>query len=492
MHILSTAVCLPLVLCAQAPAPALPGQSTDWEVVEVPLEAGGTLPVDRGIVEAPVVRSQADSGKLQVEFHRFRGAEGTEGCPPIFLLMGGPGFPGLRAPLRRSGFYEARIEPLTRIADVVVVGQRGIGSSTPNTVCQGHERIPLDRAVPEEEVRSAVVAGVRACREHWEGQGLDLQGFTVLEAAGDVLDVADALDYGQITLLGTSFGSHWAMAIMRQSPQRVARALLGGIEGPDHTYDMPSFVLRALERIAASAEKAPGLTEALPEAGLLGGFRAALARLEAEPQTLELGRASLYLDAARLRELATGFTGQTSSREGIRTWPKDMIALANGEWDAAGRAVLQRNFFPRLPTASFFGLDCGSGISAERHAELLADPAAAVVGPLGEFYDWTCPVFDNDLGDEFRTEFSTEVPTLLVQGTWDTSTPFENALEMEPAFTRGQLVVVEGGSHGALGEARRASPEFEAGVNRFLRTGETDGVPTLVELPPLDWVLPGE
>ncbi len=461
------------------------------EVVEMPLTSGAMLGVDRGVFEAPIVRARSDSGTLHVEFHRFHGAEGTEEQPPIFLLMGGPGFPGLQGAFARPGFYEAKMEALTRIADVVVVGQRGIGSSTPNTTCKSHERIPLDRAVPESEKRAAIVEGVRSCREHWEAEGLDLGGFTVLEAADDVIDVAKALGYKQITLMGNSFGSHWAMAILRRYPERVARALLSGIEGPDHTYDMPSYVLHALERIAQAAEQAPALADEIPEGGLLAGFRAAIKRLEGEPQTLELGRSTLYLDAAQLRELATGITSRTGSREGIRAWPRDMIAVARGELGDAGRAVLQRGFFSILPTASFFGLDCGSGISAARHAELLADPAAEIVGPLGQFYDWTCPVFDNDLGDEFRTEFSTSVPTLLVHGTWDTSTPFENALEMAPAFSNSKLVVVEGGSHGALVEARQMSPEFDGAVLEFLRTGDLEPVPTLVELQAPNWLLPG-
>lgn len=493
MPLLQSILCLALVSWTQDPGlteAEVDSPSLTLDVVQMPLTSGSMLDVDRGLLAAPVVRSRANSGTLHVEFHRFRGAEGTESQPPIFVLMGGPGFPGLQGAFARPGYYEAKIEALTRIADVVVVGQRGIGSSTPNTVCKNYERLPQDQPVPEEKMRAAIVAGVRSCREHWESEGLDLGGFTVLEAADDVVEVANALGYGRIALMGGSFGSHWAMAILRKHPERVARALLSGIEGPDHTYDMPSYVLNALERIAQAAEQAPELAAEIPEGGLLAGFQAAIARLEKEPQTLELGRSTVYLDAAKLRGLAMGVTSRTGSRDGIRAWPRDMIAVAQGDLGNAGRALLQSSFFAGLPTASFFGLDCGSGISAARHAELLADPAADVVGPLGQFYDWTCSVFDNDLGDDFRTEFATDVPTLLVQGTWDTSTPFENALEMAPAFSNSKLVVVEGGSHGALAEARQASPEFDAAVIQFLRTGDLEPVPSLVELMALDWLLP--
>lgn len=49
-----------------------------------------------------------------------------------------------------------------------------------------------------------------------------------------------------------SFGSHWGMAVMRYHPEVGARAVLTGMEGPDHTYDSPGGVLASLERMAAS------------------------------------------------------------------------------------------------------------------------------------------------------------------------------------------------------------------------------------------------
>ena len=117
-------------------------------------------------------------------------------------------------------------------------------------------------------------------------------------------------------------------------------------------------------------------------------------------------------------------------------------------------------------------------------------PGARLVGPLGAWYEATCPAWDADLGEDFRAGFTTDIPVVLVHGTWDTSTPFENAIECLPMFTNGHLVVVEGGSHGALNEARAASPQFQAALVAFLAEGKTDGMPGLVELPPLDWVVP--
>ena len=136
-------------------------------------------------------------------------------------------------------------------ADVVIVSQRGIGPSKPTTLIATPEPFPLDQAVTPEQRVARARENARREKAFWLAQGLDLEGFTIVDAAADIDDVRKALGYDRITVWGGSFGSHWGMAVMRFHPQIVARAILRGMEGPDHTYDMPSYVLNSLKRIAA-------------------------------------------------------------------------------------------------------------------------------------------------------------------------------------------------------------------------------------------------
>ena len=327
------------------------------------------------------------------------------------------------------------------------------------------------------------------CREYWEAQGCDLRGFNVIEAAADVDEIRRHLGYDEITTWGGSFGSHWGMAVMRYHPEGVARAVLTGMEGPDHTYDMPSGVLGALERMAAEAEASSILADDLPEDGLIQALRDVIADVEEEPIEIEFGSELIEIGPEDLRDLALGYTNRAGSRGGIRTWPADVIALYRGDFERVARALRQRRNDDSngLPTASFFMLDCGSGISPEREAQLNSDPATAVVGNLGRFYQVACKSWDADLGGEFRAGFATDIPTVIVHGTWDISTPFENALELLPYFNDGHFIVVEGGTHGALGEAMRQSEAFKAALMRFATTGDRSELPTELSLPPNEW-----
>lgn len=459
----------------------------EMEPVSLPRRDGSTVTVRRGRLVVPIVRAKPDSKPISIEVWQFPAAEGADpDAPPIVRLNGGPGWPGLRP---SDIDYDGEIVPLTLHQDLVVVGQRGIGSST-DTSCDGM-LAPTPPEATEAEKDEALVNACFTCREHWESEGFDLSGLNVIEAAADVDDVRRLLGYEQIVIWGGSFGSHWGMAVMRFHPDGVARAVLTGMEGPDHTYDMPSGVLASLERLAAAAELSSVVRPHVPEGGLIEAFKTVIARVEEKPVEVVVGGDIVRIDADDVRDMAQGYTGHVSSRQGAPTWPADIIALYNGDFDRAARALqARRGGGDELPTASFFMLDCGSGISPERLEKLRADPAAKVVGQLGRWYETACSAWDADLGAEFRSAFTTKIPTVVVQGTWDTSTPFENALECLPFFRNVRFVVVEGGSHGALGEAIRDSKAFGDAIMKFVATGDMSDVPEVVEMPPIPWAPP--
>lgn len=472
------------------------GAKLELASVSLPLPGGKTATAERGMLRVPIVRADQKSKVIAIDVWRFRALEGApEGAPPIFQLNGGPGWPGLEP----AGIdWQRDIVPFIATADLVIVGQRGIGTSTDTScdmVLAGAERPALD-ASPEQRAQF-LRQKCGECRAHWEALGYDLTGLNVKEAAADVDDVRRLLGYEQIALSGGSFGSHWGMAVMRFFPRGVARAVLTGMEGPDHTYDMPSGVLHSLERMAKAAERAPELAAHLPEEGLIGALERVIESVEAEPFELEVAHprtgktTPLRIDGDLVRELALGYSGRVNSRGGMPSWPADLIALYRGEFERAAQARLAQGDGLDLPSASFFMLDCGSGITPARLEQLHQDPARRIVGDLGNwFYENACPAWGADLGDEFRTGFTTDIPTVIVHGTWDVSTPFDNALELLPAFRNLHFIPVEGGSHGALGEAVRLVDGFHPALMKFLASGDASDLPAEVTLPDIQWVVP--
>ena len=68
----------------------------------------------------------------------------------------------------------------------------------------------------------------------------------------------------------------------------------------------------------------------------------------------------------------------------------------------------------------------------------------------------------------FRTDVVFHVPTLVVHGTWDTSTPIENAREVAASLPRATRVEVVGGNHGALYNLFARWPPMRSSLAAFL------------------------
>lgn len=457
----------------------------------IPLKDGGFFAAERGMMFVPANRSDKKSAVIGIELYRFKASrKARPGTHPIFFLHGGPSFAGLERSLERPGTFEERWLPLLDVSDVVVVGQRGIGSSKPNTIIETTMNFPLDRAVTEEEVSEALREICAEEKAFWEAQGVDLSGLTVVEVAADVNDVRKALGYEKVIIWGGSFGSHWGMTVMRYYPEIVERAILRGMEGPNHTYDHPGHLWNVYKDVAAEAEKVPELQGLIPEGGLIKAIETVVERIKkkpvkvtvTDPKTREAQEVLFTVREAG--SLARGYSG------GLPGWPANVIALYNGDFSKAAEREVRRQGSRRFSTASFYMLDHGSGITPKREAELKADPAVKILGDINLNYTMTRDIWGSDLGDEFRQNFETDIPTVIVHGTWDTSTPYENALELIPFFKNSKFIPVIRGPHGAIRAAMRASEKFRQGVMHFAATGDMSELPDKVEMPPVDWVIP--
>lgn len=468
---------LPNPVTGQTGGPNPPRPGTFFLYPErVAMKDGSLASAERGLLFVPANRSDTSRGVVAIDVWRFK-ATTPSSTPPIVMLHGGPGWPGLDGQLNPE-YWDRVIRRYTAVADLIMVGQRGIGSSKPNTWCESG---PAHQAS-------------QRCKAFWDSAGVELSGYTVIEAAADVRDVARAFGAPQIIVWGVSFGSHWGMAVLRYHPDIVARAVLSGMEGPDHTYDRPTGFLNAMKRYAAEAEESPEVRRLFPR-GIMAAIDSIRKRLAAAPVTVKVENRDITFNSAAFPGLIDGYTSNLGARADVSGWPADLYSLYTGDFRPAARARIAGAAAggggpAQYNTASFFMLDCGSGITAARLREYTSDPAIPYIGDRSTFYQAACPPWQVDLGDGFRAYFDTQVPTAIVQGDRDMSTPYENALELAPHFKRSKLVTVIGGSHGALREALDADSGFANAIWTFIRTGDLEVLPASVKLPPVSWKLP--
>ena len=462
-------------------------------------EDGSHVEYEEGIVFVLENRRTAASRTTAVRFRRFPAQEGADG-PPVFYLPGGPGSTIDRGELTDAD-GQRMIDFFTSVGDFVLVDQRGNANvDVPfvpkmNMTVSG---VPLDAPGDPDVLWDAYRNGFTAALDAWQARGVDLSGYDILNAVDDVDDLRAALGYEQIILRGNSFGSQWSFAFMKRHPERVARALLGGIEPLDNAYDRPSHVWAAHQRIIRLAEADPDLQAVLPEDGLESAIRSLLDRLEEQPETVTVPRpktgdpVTVVVGRYDLQQALKRFAPNYYTREGLARWPRFILEMLDGDFRYLAALAYRSRQSDRIPLI-FPLIDHSLGITAERERSLRADTATAWVGPIHHFYDATRDLSPTpDVGDAFRTGLSVDVPVLMIQGDLDRSTPIENAHAIHEELPTSHLLHVENGTHLAIREARRFHPQVQAQVLSFLKTGSFSKLPDRVSLPAPDFEEPSE
>lgn len=448
---------------------------------------GARVEVEAGTLAVPESRTRPSSRVLEIPYYRLR-SSAAQPAAPIFLLAGGPGSSWLERVESEEGHDEVQL--YRTVADVVLFDQRGGGRSQPPMQCDGTERLPTDQPLDLGRVEGAMRALAARCRQRLTAAGVDLSGLTTVESAADVDALRAALGYPRMTLIGGSYGSHLALALMRQFPDTIDRVVLYGVEGPDHTWDDPAAKLATLGRIAAAAEASPAFRGRIPEGGLLAALRAVIRRLEVAPVTVkaasESGEVSVVLDAALVRLAAAAQAGRRS-RAGA--WPAMILDFYRGDFSAIARGAVEARTLRAKP-AMHGMMDCASGVSPQRAARFARDAASEILGDVNFEYRAVCEAWQApDLGAAYRAPVVSAIPALLLHGTWDTSTPIENAREVVSTLSNGQLVEVLEGGHGALHNLLAHWPPMRSQLANFLR-GERVAFPAQVALPAVSFEPP--
>ena len=447
--------------------PGAAGAQLTTGTTSVVLQDKTVVRVESGTIQVPESRARPSTRKVTIPFYRLK-SEASTPAAPIFLLAGGPGGSWLEQFEAEETNREARF--YQSVADVVLFDQGGAGRAPPAMTCEDSAPAPA----PDAPLDIAAVGGIMQrllvqCRDRWQSRGVDLAAYNTVESAADVNDLRLALGYSKITLIGGSYGSHLALQFMRQFPDAVDRAVIFGVEGPDHTWDDPAGALHTLQRIAAATEQSPEFRGRIPEGGLIKALEAVIARLDAQPQLVTVGTGAatqrVLLDGMRIRRMVRADAGRRSA---AWAWPEMILSMYGGDFTAIARRVAGQKGL-KLPDPMHFSMDCASGASPARKARSRTDPARRLFGDLNVEYEAACEVWPSeDLGASFRTNVASRVPTLVVHGTWDTSTPIENAREVAAALPRATLVEVVGGNHGALYNLFERWPPMRSSLAAFL------------------------
>jgi pimeloyl-ACP methyl ester carboxylesterase len=455
-----------LFLCS---APVLSGQQKAGSLKIKPYtfenDKGEKTPAEFGTLLVPEKRSDPQSNLIELAFVRFKSTAASPG-PPIVYLAGGPGGSGIGA---ASGSRFPLFMALREIADVIAFDQRGTGYSKPNLGCYERMTVPLDVAPTPELVLKELRENAKGCISYWRDiQRVDLTGYNSNESADDLEDLRKALGAPKISLWGISYGTHLALATLRRHPDSISRAILAGIEGPDHTYKLPSNIQKHLEDLAAVIKADPQIGKDIPD--FLGLMKSVFDRLDAQPETVEI---TDQRTKQKVRVTVNKFVLQYIIGNNIGTtvtanFPALIYRASKGDFTNPAQVWLNISR-QEIGSAMSFMMDCASGQTAARREQIAREAKDTLLGDVFNFpfpgvcEEWKAP----DLGDEFRSPVKSTVPVLFISGTLDARTPVSNAVEYRKGFTNSTHLIIDGAVHSD--PLFLSSPKIKDGMMEFLR-----------------------
>ncbi|MGH9176269.1 MAG: alpha/beta fold hydrolase, partial [Vicinamibacterales bacterium] len=277
----TTALLTLTVVTAAAQTPA----SMRWEPFKLEVARGEVVEAERGRLTVPERRG-GPPREIEIAFVRLGTSASSPGAPLLYL-DGGPGGPGYT--VVRIPAYLKLFNAIRETRDVILLSQRGIGLSQPVPACPASEPLPADVFLSIETMMRAPEPRVRTCGDTWREKRLDLTAYNTEESADDVEALRRALGVPQVAVLGFSYGTHLGLSMLRRHPGSVERAILAGVEGPSHTWKLPTTFDVQFARLS----KAAGVD-------LVSVWRSVLARASSDPF-----RVSVVVDGLA-RELRIG------------------------------------------------------------------------------------------------------------------------------------------------------------------------------------------
>jgi pimeloyl-ACP methyl ester carboxylesterase len=390
--------------------------------------------------------------------------------PTLVTVEGGPGYPSIGS----ISEYQAMFGPLRRDRDMLLVDNRGTGSSALIN-CPSLQAFTGVTSGPD---FPGMVAGcARQLAERYRGvAAADL--FATAYAAGDLDAVLRALRIESIDLYGDSYGTYFAQSFVARYRDRLHSVILDSaypVRGLDPWYASSGRVAReALDSVCA---RDPGCSAAAPGSSTL--------------------RLAALLDVVRTAPL-TGITRDAdASRVAARVDPRALVDMVQDaasdpvilrELDASVRAALAGDSVPLLrlaaqsntfnhgaSTADYFSNGLYMAVSCTDYPQLFSlaaspaqrrrqlatavahpppgDPFApftvaewltmsAYSEPYAACLDWPAPRrVVPPVPPKAPPPLPASVPLLVIGGDLDSLTPLSDAGEFAPKLARNVRVV---------------------------------------------------
>ncbi|GAA4712456.1 alpha/beta hydrolase [Phytohabitans rumicis] len=425
----------------------------------------GSLAADCGTLVVPENRRDPESDLIALPVIRIK-ATGPNPGEPIFRLNGGPGATNLEFP---------QASRLTEGHDVVLVGYRGVDGSRRLDCPEVTEALRHSADLGGAESKKEYVDAFAACARRLADDGVDVTGYSIPQRVDDLETARTALGYQKINLISSSAGTRTAMVYSWRHPAALNRSVMLAVNPPGHFIWDPEITDRQFAQYAQLCQQdanCSARTDDLPGA----------TREVADDVPGRWGPFAVKEGNVR----AAGMFGMFHSTKAAAPLNAPTVVdafLAAQKGDAGSLWAMSVLADLTIPGSFVWGEFASFGMidakAVERHyadggdhGSILRNTAADMLfgGPQGIHTVW--PATPDT--DEYQTVRPSQVPTLLISGTVDFTTPAELATdELLPALPNGHQVKLADFGHSAdfWGNQEEAGTRL---LTAFFDRGEVD------------------
>ncbi len=470
-----------LTMSARAEDGERPVGDLRYESHTLTAEGGVEIQAQRGSLIVPENRSRPDGRRIELVFALLKSRAAEPGHPLVYL-HGGPG--GSATPAVRSPYQLALYNEFLDERDVILLDQRACGESSPKFVYRPEELPSTEIFRSEASLRASVRAAHEKAAARFRAEGVDFDAYDSVESAHDLEDLRVAIGAEKLNLLGFSYGTHLAQAMIRTHPESLDNVVICGVEGLDMTFKYPLRMDTQFRKLGLLVARDPELGKKIPD--LVALFERVCAKLDEKPMVVKVrggGNQTFRVPVGSylLKMLLRFDIGDASD---LPVFPRLLYSIDQGDrsvltWFVGKRLAL----FGSINVASTV-MDAASGGSPARLRRIEDEARVSLFGDVMNFPTMAVRDLygDIDLGDAYRAPLVSDIRTLFLSGSLDWNTPPQQAEEVRWGFSRSTHLVVENAGH----EQVLPQPAIRDAIRRFL-AGEAVG-DVHVELPPLRFV----
>ena len=253
----------------------------------------------------------------------------------------------------------------------------------------------------------------------------------------------------KISLIGSSYGSHYALAILKLHESSIDRVVIAGIEGLNHTLKLPSSYDRYLDDLNNLVQSDSMLSAKIPN--LKEMLNAVLQQLEKESKRVII----VDKKSGENIEVVVGkfevqlLISSLSGRRSMGIIPGMIYNLHQGNFTEFATMIYGLKRKGLSLSAMLVMMDGASGASKTRLKQINKEAKKSL---LGKVMNYPFPEVSNawgvpNLGNTYRTPVKSNRPVLIISGTMDARTPIINGEETAKMLPNSIQLIVKYAYH---------------------------------------------